>query len=81
MGIGYPVDILICSLLGADMFDCVYATRVARFGIVFTRHNEIKIRSSQYKHDFDPIDKECQCFTCQNYTRSYLYHQLGTDAS
>lgn len=56
MGIGYPIDILICSLLGADMFDCVYATRVARFGTVFTRNGELKMRSTNHKFDFSPID-------------------------
>ena len=58
MGIGYPVDLLICSLLGADMYDCVYATRTARFGTVFTRQGEIKIRSSSHKLDFSPIDSK-----------------------
>lgn len=81
MGIGYPVDILICSLLGADMYDCVYATRTARFGTVFTREGEIKIRSSTHKIDFKPIDENCNCLTCQKYTRSYLWSQFTRDSS
>mmetsp|Transcript_15783 Transcript_15783/g.18255 ORF Transcript_15783/g.18255 Transcript_15783/m.18255 type:complete len:124 (+) Transcript_15783:304-675(+) len=81
MGIGYPIDILICSLLGADMFDCVYATRVARFGTVFTRNGELKMRSSNHRFDFSPIDEKCKCLTCQSYTRSYLWHQLTRDNS
>lgn len=81
MGIGYPVDILICSLLGADMYDCVYATRTARFGTVFTRKGELKIKSSNHKFDFSPIDEDCKCLTCKNYTRSYLWNQLARDSS
>ncbi|CAI2371271.1 unnamed protein product [Moneuplotes crassus] len=81
MGIGYPVDILICSLLGADMYDCVYATRVARFGTVFTRNGEIKLRGSSNKNQFIPIDSKCQCYTCKNYTRSYLWQSFTRDSS
>ena len=73
MGIGYAEDLVVCSLLGADMFDCVFATRTARFGSVFTKHGIIKIKQKeQYQFDFGPLSDDCTCYTCQNYTRSYL---------
>lgn len=77
MGIGYAVDLLICSLLGADMFDCVYATRTARFGTIFTRDGDLKIKHATNKLDFRPIDSECKCPTCLKYSRSYLHHMFG----
>ena len=64
MGIGYVIDLLICSLLGADMFDCVYATRTARFGTVFTRDGDLKIKHATNRLDFNPIDSACKCPTC-----------------
>ena len=81
MGIGYPIDILIWSLLGADMFDWVYATRVARFGTVFTRNGELKMRSTNRRFDFSPIDDKCKWLTWTNYTRSYLWNQITRDSS
>jgi queuine tRNA-ribosyltransferase catalytic subunit len=80
MGIGYVIDLLICSLLGADMFDCVYATRTARFGNVFTRDGDVKIKNAGNKFDFGPIDSDCKCPTCKKYTRSFLHHLFLKDS-
>lgn len=81
MGIGYAEDLMICSLLGADMFDCVFATRTARFGSAFSKYGMIKLKTAQYADDFSPISEGCECYTCQNYTRSYIQHSFRTDQS
>lgn len=72
MGIGYAEDLMVSALLGADMFDCVFATRTARFGSAFTKHGMIKLNKKIYAEDFAPISEGCQCYACLNYTRSYL---------
>jgi len=74
MGVGKPQDIVESVQRGIDMFDCVIPTRNARNGFLFTRFGELKIRNSKHQHDTGPIDKQCQCYTCQNYSRSYLRH-------
>ncbi len=74
MGVGKPEDIVESVKRGVDMFDCVIPTRNARNGFLFTRFGELKIRNSKHKHDTSPIDEQCQCYTCQNYSRSYLRH-------
>ncbi len=74
MGVGKPEDIVEAVKRGVDMFDCVIPTRNARNGFLFTRHGTLKIRNSQYQHDTRPIDEACGCYTCQNYSRSYLRH-------
>ena len=81
MGVGYAEDLMVCALLGADMFDCVFATRTARFGSVFTREGMIKIKKKEYSDDFKPISEGCTCYTCKNYTRSYLQHTFREDNS
>lgn len=81
MGIGYAEDLMVCALLGADMFDCVFATRTARFGSAFSKHGMLKLKKEQYAEDFGPISEGCQCYTCQNYTRSYIQHTVKTDQS
>lgn len=73
MGVGYAVDLVVCVALGVDMFDCVYPTRTARFGTAITRRGNLPLRHSKYKTDFSPIDEQCTCYTCQNYTRAYLH--------
>jgi queuine tRNA-ribosyltransferase len=66
MGVGYPVDILLCACLGVDMFDCVYPTRTARFGTAFTRYGNLKLTNSKCKFDFNPIEEGCECeVACQ----------------
>lgn len=74
MGVGKPEDIVESVKRGVDMFDCVIPTRNARNGFLFTRHGELKIRNSKHKHDTGPIDPHCGCYTCRNYSRSYLRH-------
>ena len=74
MGVGRPEDIIYAVSQGVDMFDCVMPTRNARNGWLFTRFGNIKIRNAQYKLDTKPLDETCNCYTCQNYSRSYLRH-------
>jgi queuine tRNA-ribosyltransferase len=57
-----------------DMFDCVLPTRNARNGWLFTRHGDIRIRNARYRDDATPLDPDCACYTCRNFTRAYLYH-------
>jgi len=74
MGVGTPEDLVEGVRRGIDMFDCVMPTRNARNGHLFTRQGVIKIRNSQYQFDTRPLDEGCQCYTCRNYSRSYLRH-------
>ncbi len=74
MGVGKPEDIVESVKRGIDMFDCVIPTRNARNGHLFTRHGDVRIRNSKHQFDTNPIDHECGCYTCQNYSRSYLRH-------
>ncbi|QWD59868.1 tRNA guanosine(34) transglycosylase Tgt [Polynucleobacter sp. MWH-UH35A] len=74
MGVGTPEDLILGVSLGIDMFDCVMPTRNARNGWLFTRFGDLKLRNSGYKDDDRPVDPTCACYTCQNFTRSYLNH-------
>jgi len=74
MGVGTPEDLVEGVRRGIDMFDCVMPTRNARNGHIFTTTGVIKIRNSQYQFDTKPLDESCECYTCQNYSRSYLRH-------
>jgi queuine tRNA-ribosyltransferase len=74
MGVGRPEDIVAAVSRGIDMFDCVMPTRHARNGHLFTATGVINIRNSAHQADLGPIDPECGCYTCGNYTRSYLRH-------
>jgi len=74
MGVGKPEDIVESVKRGIDMFDCVIPTRNARNGNLFTRYGTMNIRNSKYQYDTAPIDEKCNCYTCQNYSRSYLRH-------
>ncbi len=74
MGIGTPEYILEAVSDGVDMFDCVLPTRNARNGSYFTHDGPLSIKQERYKHDFSPIDKECNCKVCRTYSRSYLRH-------
>eukprot|EP00882_Tetradesmus_deserticola_P015291 GHRQ01016287.1.p1 GENE.GHRQ01016287.1~~GHRQ01016287.1.p1 ORF type:complete len:396 (+),score=137.37 GHRQ01016287.1:682-1869(+) len=74
MGIGYPLDILVCSALGADMYDSVYPTRTARFGVALVDSGVMKLKNAAFAKDMRPIDESCSCMTCRQYTRSYLHH-------
>ena len=74
MGVGKPLDILEAIKSGIDMFDCVSPTRLARHGTAFTRFGRIALKNSPYREDFSPIEEDCDCLTCKNYTRAYLHH-------
>jgi queuine tRNA-ribosyltransferase len=74
MGVGTPEDIVEAVLRGVDMFDCVLPTRNARNGYLFTRRGTVKIRNARYQEDVSPLDADCGCYTCRNYSRAYLRH-------
>lgn len=74
MGVGKPEDIVEAVRRGIDMFDCVMPTRNARNGHYFVTDGLVRIRNSKYRHDEQPLDAHCDCYTCQNFTRAYLYH-------
>ncbi len=74
MGVGTPADIADAVLRGIDMFDCVMPTRHARTGHLFTSQGVVKIRNSRYRDDTGPLDPNCDCYTCQNYSLAYLCH-------
>lgn len=74
MGVGKPEDIILAVQAGIDMFDCVMPTRNARNGHLFTRDGVVKIRNAAHRHDTGPLDNECACYTCQNFSRAYLHH-------
>jgi len=74
MGVGKPEDIVAAVAAGIDMFDCVLPTRNARNGHLFTRSGVLRLRNSSYRTDIRPIDEECGCYTCRNYSRAYLHH-------
>jgi queuine tRNA-ribosyltransferase len=74
MGVGTPEDLVEGVRRGIDMFDCVMPTRNARNGHLFTHFGVVKIRNSQYEADTRPLDENCGCYTCRNYSRAYLRH-------
>jgi queuine tRNA-ribosyltransferase len=74
MGVGTPEDLVAAVQRGVDMFDCVMPTRHARNGHLFTSSGVVKIRNARYEADTGPLDPACSCYTCANYTRSYLRH-------
>lgn len=74
MGVGRPENILESVALGVDMFDCVMPTRNARNANVFTWNGTLSMRNAKYKDDFKPLDENCGCYTCRNFTRAYLRH-------
>jgi len=74
MGVGTPEDLVDGVARGIDMFDCVMPTRNARNGWLFTRFGDIKLRNARYKSDVRPLDESCACYTCRNFSRSYLHH-------
>ncbi|THU52642.1 hypothetical protein C4D60_Mb10t06090 [Musa balbisiana] len=73
MGVGYPLDLVVCSALGADMYDCVYPTRTARFGTALIPEGLLKLKNQAMANDERPIDPTCLCMVCRNYTRAYLH--------
>lgn len=74
MGVGNPTTLVRAVREGVDMFDCVLPTRTARMGTAFSSQGRMNMRNAKYTHDFTPLDHECTCPVCQNYTRAYLRH-------
>ena len=74
MGVGKPSDIVGAVARGVDMFDCVIPTRSGRNGQAFVRDGTINIRNAKYAEDLDPLDKECECYTCSKFHKAYLHH-------
>jgi queuine tRNA-ribosyltransferase len=74
MGVGTPEDLVLGVSQGIDMFDCVMPTRNARNGWLFTRFGDLKLRNATFKDDTRPLDPTCTCYTCRNFSRSYLHH-------
>ena len=74
MGVGKPEDLVEGVRRGVDMFDCVMPTRNARNGHLFTADGTVRIRNARHRHDTAPLEKECDCYTCQHFSRSYLHH-------
>lgn len=74
MGVGSPDCLIEGVLRGVDMFDCVLATRVARNGTVFTHDGRLVVRNAKYAEDFTPLDPDCDCYACRNFTRGYIRH-------
>jgi queuine tRNA-ribosyltransferase len=74
MGVGSPDYLIDGSIRGVDMFDCVLPTRIGRNGTVFTSKGRIIVRDAKYAEDFSPIDTECDCYVCRNFTRGYIRH-------
>ena len=80
MGVGYPLDLVVCVALGVDMFDCVYPTRTARFGVALTKEGALRLKTAPFSMDAKPVgglsvsgSGYCACSTCRNYTRSALH--------
>lgn len=74
MGVGNPIDLIECAIRGIDMYDCVLPTRVARHGAIMTSRGRLNINNEKFKYDFTPLDPECDCYACKNYTRAYIRH-------
>jgi queuine tRNA-ribosyltransferase len=74
MGVGTPMDILRSVLSGIDMFDCVIPTRHARNGYLYTSEGVVKLRNAHNRDSLEPLDSNCTCYTCKNFTKSYLFH-------
>jgi queuine tRNA-ribosyltransferase len=74
MGVGTPLDLVESVIRGIDMFDCVLPTRNARNGQLFTRTGRLNIKNAEFADDKDPVDDQCRCYTCRNFSRAYLRH-------
>jgi queuine tRNA-ribosyltransferase len=78
MGVGEPVDMLEAVASGVDMMDCVQPSRIGRHGTVFTKYGRLVIKNAAYAEDTRPLDEDCDCYVCQNYTREYIRHLFKT---
>jgi queuine tRNA-ribosyltransferase len=79
MGVGSPDDLIVGSMNGIDMFDCVLPTRNARHGSAFTHDGKIQVKNLELKRSKDPLDSKCDCYVCKTYTRAYLNHLIKAD--
>ena len=79
MGVGLPEDIIEAIDRGVDMFDCVVPTRYGRNGSAFISSGKITIRNAPFIDDFGPLDPECDCYTCTNFSRAYLRHLFNAE--
>ena len=79
MGVGSPDCLIEGVVRGIDMFDCVLATRIARNGTAFTSKGKVVVRNGAYKEDFAPLDSECDCYCCKNYSKAYLRHLINVN--
>lgn len=78
MGVGTPDYLIEATMAGIDMCDCVLPTRIARNGTAMTWNGKVVVRNATYERDFTPLDSECDCYTCKNYTRAYIRHLVKT---
>jgi len=76
MGVGDPIDLIENVMRGIDLFDCVSPTRLARHGHAYTKYGKINLKNNKYKEDFTPIEGDCNCYACKNYTKSYIRHLI-----
>ncbi|MFC5402053.1 tRNA guanosine(34) transglycosylase Tgt [Cohnella soli] len=79
MGVGSPDALLDGSIRGIDMFDCVLPTRIARNGTLMTSQGRLVVKNAKYTNDFGPMDPECSCYACRNYSRAYVRHLIKAD--
>ena len=79
MGVGSPDDLVVGSMNGIDMFDCVLPTRNARHGSAFTHNGKIQVKNLELKRSKEPLDSECDCYVCKTFTRAYLNHLIKSD--
>ena len=79
MGVGTPDYLFESVIRGIDMADCVFPTRIARNGTVLTSKGRLVVRNAKYKEDFTPLDHNCSCYTCKNYSRAYIRHLFNVD--
>ena len=79
MGVGTPDYLIESALAGIDMCDCVLPTRIARNGTAMTWNGKVVVRNATYERDWGPLDPECDCYTCKNYTRAYIRHLIKTN--
>ena len=79
MGVGSPDYLIEAAMAGIDMCDCVLPTRIARHGTAMTHNGKLVVRNGAYAEDFAPLDEECDCYTCKNYTRAYIRHLLNVN--
>jgi queuine tRNA-ribosyltransferase len=78
MGVGYAVDLVVCSALGVDMYDCVFPSRTARFATALVPWGSLHLKNAEMAKDMRPIDENCQCMVCKQFTRSYLHSLVAS---